>query len=97
MDASFLVHSQEDGEVVVPFSFVGANQKDGRNFPDPQGAAHHQPNIHYYPEEEGSQSDDDAQTVKVLVRVNSLHENEGSFQVFLVAYQKHHKGGFHYL
>ena len=84
---------------MVPFSFEGANQKDGRNFHhqvDLLGAAH-QPNIHCSLEEEESQVGDNAQMVKGLVRVNNLHEIEGSFQGLSVAYRIHHKGEFLHL
>ena len=86
--------------MVVPFSFEGANQKEGRNFHQhlvgPLGAAH-RPNIRCSPEEGESQLDDDAQMEKVPVRVNNLHEIEGSFQELSLAFRIHRKGGFPHL
>ena len=85
---------------MVPFSFEGANQKDGRNFHlhlvGLLGAAR-RPNIRCSLEEGESQSDDDAQMEKVPVRVNNLHEIEGSFQELSLAFRIHRKGGFPHL
>lgn len=57
----------------------------------------HLPNIRCFLEEGELQLDDDAQTEKVPVRVNNLHEIEGSFQVLLLAFRIHRKGGFPHL
>lgn len=88
-----LVHLQVDGEevaqVLVPFSFEEANQKEDRNFHHQGGD--HLAKIHLPPEEGESSLDGDAQKVEVLVMVNNPHVTVGSVQAVSIAYQIHRK------